>query len=72
MPKVPPYNRRELIRKLKKLGFEGPFPGGKHSYMKRGKFRLTIPNPHGSQIDSALIKEILKQAGITVEEWLDA
>ena len=25
--------------------------------MKRGRFRLTIPNPHGGQIDSALIKE---------------
>jgi len=72
MPKVPPCSRRELIRKLKKLGFEGPFPGGRHSYMKREKFRLIIPNPHGSQIDSVLIKEILKQAGITVEEWLDA
>ena len=72
MPKLPPCSRRELIRKLKRLGLEGPFPGGRHSYMKRGKFRLIIPNPHGSQIDPGLIKEILKQAGISPEEWLDA
>ena len=70
MPKVSPCSRQELIRKLRRLGFEGPFAGGKNCYMKRGKFRLTIPNPHGSQIDSVLIKEILKQAGITVKEWL--
>ncbi len=72
MPEVPPCSRKELIRKLKRLGFEGPFPGGKNSYMKRGKFRLIIPNPHGSQIDSALIKEILKQVGITADEWMSA
>ncbi len=40
--------------------------------MKRGKFRLIIPNPHRGEIDPALIKEILKQAGISVEDWLKA
>lgn len=72
MPKTPPCSRSGLVRKLKRLGFEGPFPGGKHEYMKRGGFRLTIPNPHGKQIDSVLIQEVLKQAGITREEWLEA
>ncbi len=70
MPKIPPCTRNEMIRKLKRLGFDGPFSGGKHSYMKRGKFRLIIPNPHRGQIDSSLIKEILKQAQIRKEDWL--
>ena len=70
MPKLSPCTRSELIRKLKKLGFDGPYAGGKHSYMKRGNYRLTIPNPHGNQIDSVLIREILKQAEITLEHWL--
>ena len=72
MPKIPPCSRTELIRKLRRLAFEGPYPGGKHEYMNRGNFRLIIPNPHGKQIDSVLIKEILKQAGIAKEEWLNA
>ena len=72
MPKVPSCSRKELIRKLKRLGFEGPFPGGRHDYMKRGKFRLIIPNPHRGEIDPALVKLILKQAGISVEDWLKA
>jgi len=38
--------------------------------MKRGKFRLTIPNPHGKQIDSVLIREILRQAEISASDWL--
>ena len=72
MPKIAPCSRVDLIRKLKKLGFDGPYPGGKHEYMKRGKLRLTVPNPHGRQIDSVLIKEILKQAGIPNGDWLKA
>ena len=72
MPKIPPCSRKELIRKLRSLGFEGPFAGGKHSYMKKGNFRLTIPNPHGGYIDSVLIKEILKQADISPLEWIEA
>jgi len=71
MPKILPCSRAELVRKLKRLGFDGPLAGGKHEYMKRGGFRLTIPNPHGKQIDSVLVLEILKQAGISREEWLN-
>jgi predicted RNA binding protein YcfA (HicA-like mRNA interferase family) len=61
-----------LVRRLKKLGFDGLFPGGKHGYMKRSGFRLIIPNPHGKQIDSVLVLEILKQPGISREKWLNA
>jgi predicted RNA binding protein YcfA (HicA-like mRNA interferase family) len=62
-------SRRELVRKLKRLGFDGPFPGGRHQWMRRGKLRLTIPNPHRGLIDPALIRRILRQAGITMDEW---
>jgi predicted RNA binding protein YcfA (HicA-like mRNA interferase family) len=72
MPKIPACSRNELIWKLKKCGFSGPFSGGKHSYMKRDKYRQIIPNPHGKAISSKLIKEILKQANITTDEWLSS
>jgi predicted RNA binding protein YcfA (HicA-like mRNA interferase family) len=72
MPSLDPVSRRELVRKLKTLGFEGPFAGGKHQWMRRGSLRLTIPNPHGSGIDPGLIRRILRQAGITVDEWIIA
>ena len=45
MPSLNPVSRRELVRKLKALGFEGSFAGGKHQWMRRGGLRLTIPNP---------------------------
>lgn len=72
MANLSPVSRRELVRKRKALGFEGPFPGGKHPWLRRGGLRLTIPNPHPGAIDPGLIRRILLQAGITLEEWLDA
>ena len=72
MPKIAPCSREELIRKLRNLGFIGPFSGGKHSYMKRGSYRQIIPNPHGKAISGEFIKEILKQADISADEWLSA
>jgi predicted RNA binding protein YcfA (HicA-like mRNA interferase family) len=72
MPGLNPVSRREMVRKLKVLGFVGPFPGGKHQWMRRGGLRLTIPNPHGGLIDPALIRRILRQAGITLDEWMNA
>ena len=72
MPGLAPVSRRELMRKLKGLGFEGLFAGGKHQWMRRGGLRLTIPNPHGGAIDPGLIRRILRQAGITLDEWISA
>jgi len=72
MPKISSCSRIELIRKLHKLGFTGPFSGGKHGYMKRAGYRQIIPNPHGKEISSELVKEILKQANISIEEWMAA
>lgn len=64
-----PINRRELIRRLREFGFEGPYGGGKHSFMRRGYLKLRLPNPHQGDISIPLLKEILRQAGITEEEW---
>lgn len=68
MPKN--ISHRELVKKLRAFGFNGPRPGAKHMYMVQGEFRLRIPNPHKSDISSYLISEILRQAGISSKEWL--
>ena len=44
MGKWTPCKRRDFIRKLMKLGFESPEPGGKHFYMRHGSFTITLPN----------------------------
>jgi predicted RNA binding protein YcfA (HicA-like mRNA interferase family) len=72
LSKLAPVSRGELIRRLKKLGFEGPYPGRPHPYMKKGSLVLTIPNPHREDISVDLISKILKRGKIDREEWLSA
>ena len=69
MPIIGPVKRKDLIRYLKLLRFEGPYSGGKHQFMIRNHLRLTIPNPHVSDISSSLLLRILKQADIPKDEW---
>jgi len=42
MPPFGPIHRRKLIRELKKLGFSGPFAGGKHEFMIREVDQLRL------------------------------
>jgi len=69
--KIRPVSWAELVRTLRKMDFDGPFQGGKHPYMIRGDLVLTLPNPHRTEIGVDLLQRILRQAGISREEWLE-
>jgi hypothetical protein len=45
MPRLGPVKRPELIRRLRQLGYDGPFSGGRHQFMVRGDVALALPNP---------------------------
>jgi predicted RNA binding protein YcfA (HicA-like mRNA interferase family) len=66
---VAAISRKELIRKFRALGYTGPFSGGKHQFMVKGRQKIRIPNPHLSDIGVSLLKEILRQAAVFSEEW---
>ena len=68
--RLSPVSWKELVRKLQKLGFEGPYQGGKHPYMVKEDLVLTIPNPHRQEIGIDLLYRILRQASISRKEWL--
>ncbi|MDO8552638.1 MAG: type II toxin-antitoxin system HicA family toxin [bacterium] len=63
---------RKLVQKLRLLGFEGPYSGGKHLFMVKGGLKLHIPNPHRGDISRHLLAEMLRQAGIKSDEWNNA
>jgi hypothetical protein len=46
--------------------------GGKHAFMRKGTLTVRIPNPHGTDIGVPLLREILRQAHLTPEEWRTA
>ncbi len=63
---------RKLVQKFQRLEFDGPFSGGRHLFMVKKELKVHIPNPHRSDISKHLVAEILKQAGISIEEWENA
>jgi predicted RNA binding protein YcfA (HicA-like mRNA interferase family) len=69
MPPFGPISRIDLIRALRQAGFDGPYSGGKHPFMLKGDLTLTIPNPHHSDIGRELLARILRQAGLSREDW---
>lgn len=76
LPKQTPL--KELIRKFKALGWDGPLKkkdkrkgSSDHPFMKKDKRIVKIPNPHGQKdIGIELLKRILDHAGIKEEDWI--
>jgi hypothetical protein len=73
MPKWNPCKRRVFIKKLVKLAFNAPEPGGRHFYMRYGTKVLTIPSNDEYSVPQLrmMIKEleILIGRTITLDEW---
>jgi len=72
-PKLPSVNARQLIRALKKAGFEEQRQRGSHLHLKRdsdGK-RVTVPVHKGRSIPTGTLRAILRDADISVEAFLE-
>lgn len=60
----------EAVRALKRLGFVFVRQVGSHIRLNKGSVHVTVPN-HNPILPKTL-QTILKQAGVTLEEFLDA
>jgi predicted RNA binding protein YcfA (HicA-like mRNA interferase family) len=69
MPKLGPIKRKDLIYYFQQLGFDGPFSGGRHEYVIKGRLKIYIPNPHQGDISRGFLVRILRQAGIEKVLW---
>ena len=73
MGKWTPCKRRDFIRKLKKLGFESPEPGGSHLYMRYESFTLSLPS--NTEYSVPQVKMLLREIElgirkkISLEQW---
>ncbi|MBX2997601.1 MAG: type II toxin-antitoxin system HicA family toxin [Caldilineaceae bacterium] len=70
MPKLPIVSGREAIRALERLGFVVVRQRGSHLVMRRGSSGCVVPN-HG-ELKTGTLAGILKQAGISVDEFIAA
>lgn len=60
-----------MVQRFRRLGFDGPYSGGRHLFMIKDGLKLHIPNPHRGDISKHLIGEILRQANISNDDWED-
>jgi predicted RNA binding protein YcfA (HicA-like mRNA interferase family) len=72
MPPWGPVSRRKLVASLRRLGFTGPYSGGRHQFMTRRDVVVTIPNPHTCDIGVGLLAIILREAGVSRTAWANA
>ena len=73
MTKLPVVTSNEIIRGLKKAGFVFDRQAkGSHEiwYNLVNKRRTTVPNHPGVEIHKGTLRAILKEAGLSIEEFL--
>ncbi len=69
MPKIPPLKPHKLIKILEKTGFKVARQKGSHIIMMNDrKTRIVIPVHPGKDIKPALIRAIIREAGISREK----
>jgi len=68
-----PCKRRDFVKKLRLLGFEGLFSGTRHQFMVYGEYRLTIPSNNEYSVPQLRMMirevEVILEREITLEEW---
>lgn len=70
MPKLPVVSGKACRKALGKLGFEETRQHGSHLVMKRGEVGCVVPMH--AEIKTGTLSGILKQAGVSVEEFTQA
>ena len=68
-----PCKRRDFIRRLRQIGFDGPFTGTRHQFMIYKQYRLAIPSnrEYSTAQLRMMIREVEEITGreIKAEEW---
>ena len=70
-----PCKRRDFIRRLRKIGFVGPYSGTRHEFMVFEKHRLSIPSNAEYSVPQLKMMlnevELILSRAISLEEWED-
>ena len=73
MPKIPVLKPEEVLRALKNLGFKEVRQRGSHKVLKHQDGRITVVPIHkGRDVSPVLLKKILKDINVSVEDFLEA
>ena len=62
MSRWSPCKRSDFIRRLHRLGFQGPFTGGKHHFLVLRQARLAIPSNEEYSVPQ--LKMMIREVGL--------
>jgi hypothetical protein len=74
MSRWTPCKRADFIKRLRIIGFVGPYTGTRHEFLVHGEHRLTLPS--NAEYSVPQLRLMLREAGailnreITQDEWL--
>jgi len=73
MSRWTPCKRRDFIRRLRVLGFDGPLAGTRHSFMIYGNHRLAIPSNTEYSVKEVRMMlaevEVILGRSFSADEW---
>jgi len=70
MPRLPVVSGAETVRALERLGFLVARQRGSHIVMRRGSSGCVVPTHHELKVGT--LNGVLRQAGVSAEEFIDA
>lgn len=73
-PRLPVLKPREVLRALLRAGFEIHHQAGSHAQLRhplKTHLRVTVPRHDRFDLPLPVLKSILRQAELTVDEFLD-
>jgi len=71
MPESPHISGRRCVAALARIGFVMVRQRGSHMLMRRDDPRTTISVPDHDELDRGTLRAIIRQAGLTVQEFID-
>jgi len=70
-----PCKRRLFIKRLRKLGFDGPYAGSRHQFMVYKNHRLSVPANSEYSVPQLKMMidevEVVMDRPLSIEEWND-
>jgi predicted RNA binding protein YcfA (HicA-like mRNA interferase family) len=68
--RLPVISGRDLVRALRRVGFELDRQKGSHMILFRAEPTTTLSVPDHRELDRGTLRALLRQAGITPQEFL--
>lgn len=73
MSRWTPCKRRDFIRKLRQIGFDGPYSGARHQFLVYRQHRLTVPSNAEYSVPQLrmMLREVETILGraLSAEQW---